>query len=112
MEFLKKFPKATMLNRKKNDPAKYVFTGDVRNEITDIQLFRYNSEECVEQMSIKPEIIETFAGNKYNYWLNIHGLSDPEIVAIICKQQNVHSLAIQDILDVNQRPLPDFAGQL
>ncbi len=35
MEFLKKIPKATMLNRKKTDPAKYVFTGEVQNEIID-----------------------------------------------------------------------------
>lgn len=42
--------------------------------------------------------------NKKNYWLNIHGLNNPENIASICEQQGIHNLVIQDILDVNQRP--------
>ncbi|MDD4641859.1 MAG: CorA family divalent cation transporter, partial [Bacteroidales bacterium] len=93
----------SFLNRKKTDPANYVFTGKVLSEKTGIQLFRYNKDECVESLVEGPAKLEKFEEGYY-YWLNIHGLSRPEEIAAICKQLNIHSLVIQDILDVNQRP--------
>ena len=93
----------SFLNRKKTDPANYVFTGKVLSEKTGIQLFRYNKDECLESVVEGPAKLEKFEEGYY-YWLNIHGLSRPEEIAAICKQLNIHSLVIQDILDVNQRP--------
>ena len=101
---MKIFKKGTILNRKKHDPGKFVFTGDILNEKIDIQLFKYNTNECVEKTAMHPEDIKPFTGNMFQYWLNIHGLNDAELIANVCKQQNIHNLAIQDILDVNQRP--------
>jgi magnesium transporter len=54
--------------------------------------------------SISPESIKPFGKNGDNYWLNIYGLNETEIIASICEKQGIHSLVIQDILDVNQRP--------
>ena len=93
----------SFLNRKKADPANYVFTGKVLSEKTGIQLFRYNKDECLESVVEGPAKLEKFEEGYY-YWLNIHGLSRQEEIAAICKQLNIHSLVIQDILDVNQRP--------
>ncbi len=104
MDILINKRKGVILNRKKRDPGKFIFTGDEQNEEIDIQLFQYNNDECVEQLHVKPSDIGTFTGNEYTYWLNIHGLSNPEIIARICKEQNIHNLTIQDILDINQRP--------
>ncbi|MDR4989277.1 MAG: magnesium/cobalt transporter CorA [Bacteroidales bacterium] len=104
MESIKKLTRGALLNRKKTDPGTFVFTGENKNERVDIQLFKYNIEECVEIKNIKPEDIEPFTGNAHFHWLNIHGLSDTELISHICKKQNIHNLAIQDILDINQRP--------
>ncbi|MFW6257677.1 MAG: magnesium/cobalt transporter CorA [Prolixibacteraceae bacterium] len=94
----------SILNRKKSDPGKFIFTGDIPREKPDIQLFKYTANNCNEIRDVAPESIEDFKSNHYTYWLNVYGLNNPETIANICKQQNVHDLTIQDILDVNQRP--------
>ncbi|NLK91790.1 MAG: magnesium/cobalt transporter CorA [Bacteroidales bacterium] len=104
METLKPLRSVSILNRKKNDPSNYIFTGNSSAKNIDIQLFTYNEEECVENKIMLLDSIPTFEKNKKNYWLNIHGLNNPENIASICEQQGIHNLVIQDILDVNQRP--------
>ncbi len=104
MEFLKPRKIASVLNRKKDDPGEYIFTGELKVDEIDIQLFKYSKEECTESKNILPESISSFEKNGEKYWLNIHGLSNPESIASICEKQGIHGLTIQDILDVNQRP--------
>jgi magnesium transporter len=104
MELLKPLRFVSILNRKKEDPNKFTFTGGADANEIDIQLFKYNKDVCVEDKSISPDFIKTFEKNEDHYWLNIYGLSNPEIIASICKKQEIHNLVIQDILDVNQRP--------
>lgn len=104
MEFLKPLRVLSVLNRKKDDPGEFVFTGDAHIDEIDIQLFKYKKEECIENKGISLERIDKFGHNEYNHWLNIYGLNDPEAIASICKKQDIHNLVIQDILDVKQRP--------
>ncbi len=104
MELFKPLRFVSILNRKKEDPNKFIFTGDSNINETDIQLFKYRKEACVEGNNISPDIIKTFEKNGDNYWLNIFGLNETETIASICEKQGIHSLVIQDILDVNQRP--------
>lgn len=104
MELLKPLRLVPILNRKKNDPSKFIFTGELKTEGIDIQLFKYKKEKCIESKSISPESIKAFGKNGDNYWLNIYGLNETETIASICEKQGIHSLVIQDILDVNQRP--------
>jgi magnesium transporter len=103
-EFLRPFRLGTNLNRKKVDPSKYIFTGDSKTEGIDIQLFKYKKEECEETRNISPDNIKEFGKNGDKYWLNIYGLNYTETIASICEKQGIHSLVIQDILDINQRP--------
>ncbi len=93
-----------MLNRKKTDPKNFIFTGVETEDTIDIQLFTYNKEECFENNNIQINNIPSFDDSKNNYWLNIHGISNAKSIAEICEKQGIHSLVIQDILDVNQRP--------
>lgn len=104
MEFLKPLSFFSNLNRKKDDPSKYIFTGDLTSERIDIQLFKYKKENCEENRNISPENVKAFENNGDNYWLNIYVLNEPETIASICEKHGIHSLVIQDILDVNQRP--------
>jgi magnesium transporter len=104
METLKTIRKIPLLNRKKGDPGKFVFTGSAPVEGIEIQLFKYNKEESSEEGGISHESIDKFRSDNYTYWLNVYGLNEPDTIASICKKHDIHSLVIQDILDVNQRP--------
>lgn len=104
MEPFKYLKTIYFLNRKKEDPGKFIFTGKTPLTEIDIQLFKYKKEECIEDKSIPSGKIEKFESNGYKYWLNIHGIHDPGMIELICNKQDIHDLVIQGILDVNQRP--------
>jgi magnesium transporter len=104
MDFLKPLKFTSILNRKRKDPGNYSFTGDNSADAIDIQLFRYNRNECNEIVQLSPDAIETFENNQNISWLNVYGLHESDLIASICKTQGIHDLTIQDILDVAQRP--------
>ncbi len=104
MELLKPLRFISSLNRKKQDPGKFVFTGKADLHDTDIQLFDYNKETCTETKNVPLDDVKKFEENGFTHWLNIYGLNKTEVIASICEKQDIHSLVIQDILDVNQRP--------
>ncbi|RXP44581.1 magnesium and cobalt transport protein CorA [Lutibacter sp. HS1-25] len=92
------------LNRKKQNPTNFVFTGiQYTNEVSS-QLFAYNKESHFELSNIKENEINNFSDKTKQYWLNIHGIHDVEKVSSFCEKIGIHQLTIQDILDVNQRP--------
>ena len=93
-----------LLNRKQTDPGKFIFTGESVSAAVDIQQFKYNSVEISEEKHLSADAIPQYQGNHHHYWLNVHGLGNPELVESICRRQDIHSLVIQDILDVQQRP--------
>lgn len=95
--------KNKLLNRKKTDPSHYTYTGLAEEVKTDIQLFKYSHSDFHEYKSLPVNNIGKFTDKESVYWLNIHGLNDAELIADICQQFGIHSLIIQDILDVNQR---------
>ena len=43
-----------ILDRKKRDPDKFIYTGKVYITPTDIQLFKYNVNECLETVNLVP----------------------------------------------------------
>jgi len=104
MELLKPLQFISSLNRKKQDPGKFVFTGKTDVHETDIQRFDYDKETCTETKNVPLEDIQKFEENGLTHWLNIYGLNKAEAIASICEKQGIHSLVIQDILDINQRP--------
>jgi len=93
-----------ILNRKKLNPSVPIFTGIKYAEKLAVQLFKYNEDECLEDSDYSLKIFDGFQKGQYQNWLNIHGLHDIEKIRNLCDQLAVHDLAIQDILDVNQRP--------
>lgn len=107
MEPIKIFRQFTMLDRKKADPGKFTFTGTRPVEKVEIQLFKYRKDDCAESQNVRQDSIGNIGNSEnsdYNYWLNTHGINETETIETICKKQNIHTLVIQDILDVNQRP--------
>jgi len=96
-------PKKSLLRKKKN-PTNFIFTGVQYENEVDIQLFEYNKDGLIELSKINTSEFKPFSDTSKQYWLNLHGIHDIAVVIDICKKIGIHDLAIQDILDVNQRP--------
>jgi magnesium transporter len=96
--------KRKLLNRKNLNPTSHVFTGVKHSEVLNIQLFKYNKVEYLEETNFSIDNLEAFNNPHFQHWLNTHGIHDVEKITSICKKLNIHDLVIQDILDVNQRP--------
>jgi magnesium transporter len=96
--------KKKSLNRKKHNPTNFVYTGLQYEKEIAIQLFEYNKEDHLEVSEVKLGDFNNFSNPTKQYWLNVHGIHDVESIKTICKKIGIHDLAIQDILDVNQRP--------
>jgi magnesium transporter len=86
------------------NPDDVAFVGTKYSEKVDIQLFEYNSEQLSELVGITPESLPEFSHTNTNYWLNIHGIHDTQVVRQICNRYNIHRLVIRDVIDTNQRP--------
>ncbi len=93
-----------LINRKKLNPNIHVFTGVKYSDKIKLQLFEYNSSELMEKKKFLEKEFHGFTDNEFYYWLNLHGIHDVERIQELCSKLDVHSLAVQDILDVNQRP--------
>ncbi len=93
-----------ILNRKKLNPSVPIFTGVKYVEKLSIQMFKYNKDICLEDLNYSEKKFKGFEHDNLLYWLNVHGLHDIEKIRNICDKVGVHDLAIQDILDINQRP--------
>lgn len=68
-----------------------------------IQLFCYDEAEYVEMNDIEISDLRNFDDNWRVNWLNIYGIDNPKAIGEICKIYSIHSLAEQDVLDLNQR---------
>lgn len=93
-----------ILSRRKINPLEPVFTGIKQLENISLQLFRYNKKEFFEDVNYTEKEFNGFSDDDNFYWLNIHGIHDVERITNICNKLGTHNLAIQDILDINQRP--------
>ena len=93
-----------ILNRKKVNPLKPEFTGVKYTEKPSLQLYEYNKEKIIENTDYDIAGFNGFPDDELRHWLNIHGLHDVDVVTTICEKLDIHSLVLQDILDINQRP--------
>ena len=93
-----------VLNRKKVNPSQLIFTGVKRQDQTKAQLFVYGPNFFKEEAEFDFESLEDIPKDENNYWLNLHGIHEPDKVKTLCDALGIHNLTIQDILDVNQRP--------
>jgi len=100
MNFLRKIK---LLNRKKTDPNKFIFTGDEKDQISKIQLYQYSADEANEFQDISLSEFDNSSLQQPISWLNIFGLSNKNDIVSFCQQRNIDNLVIQDLLYVNQR---------
>lgn len=95
--FRRKFTKAGL------PPGTLWVPEGVSKEKPELTLFRYNEESLVEK-KITIDELETVHKDQHVSWINVDGLGDVNVFEAIGKQFAIHDLAMEDILNVDQRP--------
>lgn len=87
--------------------SELTFIGEKKMEEVKLQLFKYNQDQCDESETISDfEKIEK-ADTSNNYWLNLHGIHDVELIEKIGKALDIERLTIRHLIDTTQRPKVD-----
>lgn len=105
MNIRNRYKKKQVLNRKRANPTEFTYTGE-RSEDEEVyyEFFQYSEEEYLFKKGEKVESLQLKENNKNTQWVDITGLNRVREIVSFCKNNGVHRLSIQDILDVNQRP--------
>ncbi len=75
-----------------------------------IASFRYDANGC-EEGTVSPSGIPSLSPPEGGVlWLDVCGLSDPSVVRAIGDRFGIHSLALEDVLNVPQRPKVEWYG--
>lgn len=75
-----------------------------------IASFRYDVTQC-EEGTVSPSEIPSLSPPEGGVlWLDVCGLSDPSVVRAIGDRFGIHSLALEDVLNVPQRPKVEWYG--
>lgn len=75
-----------------------------------IASFRYDATQC-EEGTVSPSEIPSLSPPEGGVlWLDVCGLSDPSVVRAIGDRFGIHSLALEDVLNVPQRPKVEWYG--
>jgi magnesium transporter len=81
--------------------AAHAEAGDVPVGIT---AFLYDGSRCEERTVSLSEISSLSPPEGGVLWLDVCGLADPSVVQSIGDRFRIHSLALEDVLNVPQRP--------
>lgn len=85
-------------------PGTLVHVGSRKVDKIKMSVLSYDHKSIKETICKKPEeIIHSISKDTVN-WINIIGLHDVNAIASICNYFGIHSLLIEDILNVNHRP--------
>ena len=70
-----------------------------------IDVFAYSKHACVEHENVGVETLqEVRARPGVTSWVNVTGLGDTELIEKIAEEFGLHQLALEDVLNVHQRP--------
>jgi magnesium transporter len=69
-----------------------------------IRVMAYGPEGFVEQEVPDPRRVRDFLGKWPVIWVNVEGLGSVETIQTLGEIFDLHSLALEDVLDVHQRP--------
>ena len=100
------------LKSKSKGKAEITFIGEKKLSEVEVQTFKYNDTAITESKEKNFELL-TDREVPFNYWLNIHGLHDVELIQQLATDINLDRLTIRHILDTTQRPkVEEYEGYL
>lgn len=92
-------------NKKKNlSPGSSIFTGEQKVDKILITIFDYDEHHFDERRIDTLDELRLLKEKSKTLWVNINGLHDVGIIEKACEVFGIHSLAIEDILNVNHSP--------
>ena len=83
-------------------PGTLVFTGDRHSDAVEVTLVQYNENEANAAAAVNG-LPKPGAGPR-TYWYDLRGLHNVPLIEELGRQFNVHPLALEDVLDTQQRP--------
>jgi magnesium transporter len=75
-----------------------------------IRSFLYDANRCEERTVLPSEVSTLSPPEGGVLWLDVCGLSDPSVVQAIGDRFRIHSLALEDVLNIPQRPKVEWYG--
>jgi len=75
-----------------------------------ISIFAYGPEEYVEQSVRDPDELDEFLGQWPVVWVNVDGLGGAEVLKKLATTFALHGLAVEDVVNVHQRPKVEQYG--
>jgi len=85
-------------------PATLTPAANARPERPRITLFEYDAESLRETEVTEIEEVFACRDNARVSWINVDGLSDPEVIRKLGDHFRLHPLALEDALNPHQRP--------
>ncbi len=88
-------------------PGTLVAHAEAGAEPAQIHMFSYTPDRCEERALLPEEISPLALPENGVLWLDIWGLSDPDVVKAVGDRFGFHPLALEDVLNIPQRPKVD-----
>ncbi|MBN1756670.1 MAG: magnesium/cobalt transporter CorA [Chitinispirillaceae bacterium] len=84
-------------------PGSLIPVEEEQRKTPRISIFEYDESHCTERDITEIDYPSVLESKKIN-WINIDGLSDTRLFERIGSGFNIHSLTLEDILTIDQRP--------
>jgi magnesium transporter len=82
-------------------PGTLVYTGEVKDQKAILMAFKYNQREL--KILSPEETLRREVMPEYQYWYDLRGIHDVELISKLGDCFNIHKLILEDILDPGQR---------
>ena len=87
-------------------PGSLIYTGERQVDTLRMEMIRFDAENLEEEL-LTTQTLETARKEGMVTWLNVVGLHETDKMRAIGDEFEIHNLALEDILNVNQRPTFD-----
>ncbi len=88
-------------------PGSVIYTGDKSSKKLFIEVFDFNSEQCIDKELNNVEDIFDFKHSDSISWINLNGLNHVIEIEKLGNHFNLHPLVLEDIVSISQRPKID-----
>src|SRR5262245_17162365 len=98
-----------IMGRKRSSPGASPGTlvADPDSKKPVIRVLAYGPDGIDEATVETPETLKHIVGRKAVTWIDVDGLGDAQVVDAIGKALDLHPLALEDAINLNQRPKVD-----
>lgn len=87
---------------RKVQPSQVEYTGIYTDKETELQLFVYNEENVVEFQNITVDDFFKSIVTTQNNWLNIHGLTNVDLIRNLTETLDLNSIIVSDIVNISR----------